>query len=98
MEYLSETMMKTDIKEMELQVWEEIVGECVKFEVKGDQVVVTFRCCQNMRIAYQRDSGEGIILREFGKKLVGRKLAILRTDIPSKPIIVRVMPKKNSTR
>jgi len=90
--------MKTGAKEIKLQIWEEIIGNCIKFEDKKDQVVVIVRACQNLQIAYQRNSKEGIILRRFGRKLLGRKIRILRTDIPSKPIIVRVMLKKNSTR
>jgi hypothetical protein len=89
--------MKTDIKEIKLQIWEEIIGNCVKFEDQKDQVVLVLRTCQNMQIAYQRKSKEGIILRKFGKKLIGRKLGILRTDIPAKPIVVRIIPKKKST-
>ena len=89
--------MKTDIKEIKLQIWEEIIGNCVKFEDKKDQVVVMLRACQNMQIAYQRNSKEGIILRRFGRKLVGQKLRILRTDILAKPIVVRIIPKKKST-
>ena len=91
-------MTKTDIREMRLKIWEEIIGCCVRFEVKRDQVAVILRACQNVQIAYERNSKEGIILRRFGRKLVGRKVGILRTDIPAKPIIVRVMLKKNSTR
>ena len=90
-------IMKTDIKEIKLQIWEEIIGNCVKFEDKKDQVVVMLRACQNMQIAYQRNSKEGIILRRFGRKLVGQKLRILRTDILAKPIVVRIIPKKKST-
>jgi len=89
--------MKTDIKEIKLQIWEEIIGNCVKFEDKKDQVVVILRTCKNMQIAYQRNSKEGIILRRLGRKLVGQKLGILRTDIPAKPIVVRIIPKKKST-
>jgi hypothetical protein len=92
-------IMKTDAKGIKLQVWEEIVGDCVKFEGEKDQVVVILRVCgQNMRVAYQRDSKEGIILGKFGRKLIGQKLEILRTDIPAKPIIVRVMPNKDPAR
>jgi len=89
--------MKTDIKEIKLQIWEEIIGNCVKFEDQKDQVVLMLRTCQNMQIAYQRNSKEGIILRRFGRKLVGRKLGILRTDIPAKPIVVRMIPEKKLT-
>ena len=91
-------MGRDDIKEIKLQIWQEIIGDCVKFEAKKDQVTVILRVCgQNVRIAYQRDSKEGIILRRFGRKLVGQKLGILRTDIPAKPIVVRIIPKKKST-
>jgi hypothetical protein len=69
---------------------EEIIGNCVKFEDKRDQVVVILRACQNMRIAYERNSKEGIILRRLGRRLVGRKLGILRTDISAKPVVIRV--------
>jgi hypothetical protein len=91
-------IMKTDTKETKLQVWEEIIGDCAKFEVRKDQVVVIFRACQNMQLAYRRNSKEGIILRKFGRRLVGQKLATLRTDIPVKPIVVRVMPNNDSAR
>lgn len=90
--------MKTDIKEVKLHIWEEVIGNCVKFEDKKDQVVVILRACQNMQMAYQRNSKEGIILRKFGRKLVGRKVRILRTDIPTKPVVVRIMPKEEISK
>jgi hypothetical protein len=84
--------MKADVKEIKLEVWQEIIGHCVRFEAKKDQVTVILRVCgQNVRIAYPRNSEEGIVLRRFGRKLVGQKIGILRTDIPAKPIVVRVM-------
>jgi len=90
--------MKTDVKEIRLQVWEEVIGKCVKFETKKDLAVVILRICgRRVRMVYTRDSQEGIILKRFGRNLVGQKIGILRTDIPAKPIIVRIMPKKNST-
>jgi len=89
--------MKTDVKEIRLQVWEEVIGKCVKFETKKDQIVAILRICgRRVRMAYPHDSQEGIILKRFGRKLVGQRIGILRTDIPAKPIIVRIMP-KNST-
>lgn len=88
--------MKSDVRDIKLQVWEEIIGACIKFEDKKDQVVVILRVCgQKVRIAYQRDSKEGIILRRFGRKLVGQKLGILRTDIPTKPIVVKSYRRRN---
>jgi len=81
--------MTSRIKETELQVWEEIIGDCIRFEVKENKVVVVFRCCNCMRITFPLNSNEGIILRGLGRKLVGQKLEMLRTDIPSKAIVVR---------
>jgi hypothetical protein len=49
-----------------------------------------------MQIAYPRESKEGIILRRFGKKLLGNRIAIIQTEIPAKPIIVRAIPPKNA--
>jgi hypothetical protein len=90
-------MMKSHLKEIKLQAWEEIIGNCVEFEAKNARIVLILRVCgQNMRIAYPRDSTEGSILRKFGRKLVGQKLGILRTDIPAKLIVVRIIPKKKS--
>jgi len=91
--------MKTEIREMKLQIWQEIIGDCVKFEAKKDQVAIILRIYgQNVRITYERNSKEGIILKRFGRKLVGRKLGILRTDNPVKPIAVRIMLKEASKR
>jgi hypothetical protein len=46
---VSEKSIETDIREIKLGVWEEIVGDCVKFEVKKDQVVVIFRHAKTCR-------------------------------------------------
>jgi hypothetical protein len=53
----SESVMKTDVKEIKLQAWQEIIGHCVRFQAKKNQVAVILRVCgQNARIAYQRNS------------------------------------------
>jgi hypothetical protein len=58
-------VMKSDIKEIKLQIWKEVISNCVEFEDKKDQVVVILRTCRNMQIAYRRNSKEGIILRNL---------------------------------
>lgn len=84
---------------MKLQTWQEITGVCVKFEAKQDQVALILRVHgQNVRISYKPNSKEGIILRKFGRKLVGRKLGILRTDNSAQPIVIRIMHREASTR
>jgi hypothetical protein len=89
--------VSNEIREMKLQLWQEIIGECIKFEAKQNQVAITLRVYgQKIRIAYDRNSKEGIILRRLGRKLVGRRLGILRTDDPLKPIVLRIMSKEAS--
>lgn len=80
------------LKEVKLQVWEELVGECINFEMKKDHVIVMLRVCGCvMRITYLCSSAEGMALRKFGNKLMGQKIGILRTDIPEKSVVVRTM-------
>jgi hypothetical protein len=83
--------MASRIKEVELKVWEEIVGDCIRFEVKKDQVAVVFRCSPYYKVVFPCESKEGAILRELGIKLVGQKIGLIRTDIPAKPISVRTV-------
>lgn len=86
--------MPSRIKEIELKVWEEIVGDCIRFEVKKDQVAVVFRCTQYYKVVFPGESKEGAILRDLGTKLVGQKIGLIRTDIPAKPISVRTVTQK----
>ena len=86
--------MTSRITEVELKVWEEIVGDCINFEVKKDQVAVVFRCSQYYKVVFPVESEEGAILRELGIKLVGQRIGLIRTDIPGKPISVRTVTHK----
>jgi hypothetical protein len=89
--------MTSEIREAELQVWQEIIGDCMSFRTKLGKAAVILRVHgQDICISFKLDSKEGAILRRFGRKLVGQKLGILRTDSEAQPIVLRVISKEES--
>jgi hypothetical protein len=87
--------MKSEIREAELQVWQEIVGYCISFRTeRGKAAIILSVHGQDVCISFKLDSKEGTILRRFGRKLVGQKLGILKTDSEAEPIVVRLIPKE----
>jgi len=89
--------MTSEIREAELQVWQEIIGDCKSFRTERGKAAVILRVHgQDICISFKLDSKEGAILRRFGRKLVGQKLGILRTDSEIQPIALRIIPKEKS--
>jgi len=89
--------MTREIREAELQVWQEIIGNCISFRTKLGKAAIILRVHgQDICISFKLDSKEGAILRRFGRKLVGQKLGILRTDSEVQPIVLRIIPKEGS--
>jgi hypothetical protein len=89
--------MTSEIREAELQVWQEIIGDCIGFRTKRGKAVVILRVHgRDICISFKLDSKEGAILRRSGRKLVGQKLGILRTDSEAQPIVLRVISKEES--
>ncbi|MEM3759597.1 MAG: hypothetical protein QXZ02_00635 [Candidatus Bathyarchaeia archaeon] len=80
------------MKEICLQPWEEIVGTLKKIKVENNQTTVAIRCTKrvNFAISYLNGTREAEILQTLDK-LLGKKVAILRTDIQEKPIVVRTV-------
>jgi len=89
--------MTREIREAELQVWQEIIGDCTSFRTKLGKTAIILRVHgQDICISFRLGSKEGAILKRFGKKLVGQKLGILRTDSEAQPIVLRVISKEKS--
>jgi hypothetical protein len=87
--------MSLRVKETELQIWQKIIGDCVKFRAERNRISLILKVYgQNMRITFKRDSKEGVILERLGKRLVGQKLGVLRTDSEAEPIVIRLIPKE----
>jgi len=89
--------MTLDIQETKLNIWQEIVGDCISFRTKHRKTTVVLRVHgQDVCLSFKLDSKEGAILRKLGRKLVGQKLGILRTDSEVQPIVLRIIPKEES--
>jgi len=89
--------MTPEIREAELQVWQEIVGDCISFRAKRGKAAIILRVHgQDICISFKLDSKEGAILRRLGRKLVGQKLGILKTDSEIQPIVLRIISKEES--
>ncbi|MEM3458965.1 MAG: hypothetical protein QXN36_00030 [Candidatus Bathyarchaeia archaeon] len=80
------------MKEICLQPWEEIVGTLKKIKVENNQTIAVMRCNKqlNLVISYLNGTREAEILQTLDK-LLGKKVAILRTEIQEKPIVVRTV-------
>jgi len=89
--------MTSENQETELNIWQKIVGDCISFRTKRGKATVILRVHgQDICISFKLKSKEGAILRKFGRKLVGQKLGILRTDSEVQPIVLRIIPKEES--
>ncbi len=72
--------------EKKLDVWQEAIGTFRGFET--DELAVTV-FLDDLRLIFPEDMKGAIKPQLHGKK--GRKIAILRTDIPDKPVLVRTI-------
>jgi len=81
-------------KEIRLQPWQEIVGTLREIKVEGDQTTAILRYTRQVDfvISYLNGTKEAEILQTLDN-LLGKKVAILRTDIPEKPILARTISK-----
>jgi hypothetical protein len=81
-------------KEIRLQPWQEIVGTLREIKVEGDQTTAILRYTRQVDfvISYLNGTKEAKILQTLDN-LLGKKVAILRTDIPEKPILARTISK-----
>jgi hypothetical protein len=87
---LMEQMLLSKRKEVKLRPWEEIVGVLKTVETDTETVTAIISCTQNLEIAlpYPKDTTEATTIQNLNKHL-GQKIAILKTDIPEKPLIIR---------
>jgi len=89
--------MTPEIRETELQIWQEIIGDCISFRTKRGKATVILRVHgQDIRLSFKLDSKEAAILRKLGRRLVGQRLGILKTDSETQPIVLRIIPREES--
>lgn len=80
-------MKKTRYKVVHLKPWEDLVGvyKGTKRETFGLSLFIN-----NFRIDFTEESKEAEILeKELAHVSVGQRISVLRTDDPTKPIVIR---------
>lgn len=82
-------------EETHLNTWDEAVGRLDKVEESETQIIALLTCIykKQMAIALPKDKPE---TKEL-KKLIGKKISILRTDNPEKPLIIRTFIETTAT-
>lgn len=89
--------MISRIDEVKLRLWEEIIGICTNISIEPKTITLHL-LVQNRqsRVVFNLESKEGKLIRYIKKKAVGKRIGILRTDNPDKPIAVRIIDKNGA--
>jgi hypothetical protein len=74
-------------EETHLNIWEEAVGRLEKVEESETQTVALLTCIYKKQIAIPLPKNQPETQKL--QKLLGQKIAILKTDNPEKPLIIR---------
>jgi len=86
-----ELKSKIHVKEFHIGVWEEIIG---KFGGISENDYFTFLKIGNKLLSFKKDSIETKYFQEKIKNnVLGKKIAVLKTDLPDKPFLVRIIGK-----
>lgn len=82
-------------KKIVLKPWEEIIGTCAAIEQKGTLVNITLEVCRAVTLEVERTLLESLYapltLKAYSGKIIGRKISILRTNDPRRPLLIRVI-------
>lgn len=82
----------TKRKQVSLRPWEEIVGRLKAIETNSQTISAIINCTHDLEIAltYPNDTPEAKIIQNLNNHL-GQKIAMLKTDIPEKPLIIKTL-------
>jgi hypothetical protein len=82
-------------KQVQLQPWQEIIGTLKAIETDNQTISAVVMCTQSVDIAvtYPKETAEAAILQNLNS-LLGQKIAILKTDLQEKPLIVKTLSEK----
>lgn len=80
------------MKALTLRPLEEIIGVLQRLEKDALEVAVVLSCSNHLiKVVFPTDSPEAYALNKvLSKDLSGFKVGILRTDDPSKPLLIRI--------
>lgn len=100
---LEQKIVKSDLEKSRLRTltqqtvhpkpWDEIVGTLSGIETTDTDVIALLTCTleKHTAVTLQKDSPETQQL----KKLLGRKIAILKTENPQEPLVIRAIAESN---
>jgi hypothetical protein len=93
-----EQLILTKQKELHLQPWEEIIGTLKELKTGGETTTAILTCTHNTdySISYPNGTKEAETLQTL-QNSKGQKIAILRTDIPEKPILIQHLERNHSS-
>ena len=75
-----------------LEAWTEIVGTLL--EISTDEYCLLLQINEKL-IRFRKGSKEASYIQtNLNNKFLGRELSLLKTDLPEKPLIVKLLPKK----
>jgi hypothetical protein len=97
---LQEKITKSDIERIKLATftervflrpWTEIVGTLKGIETTNTEIVALIGCIseKHAAIAVSKNSSESVKIQQSLKKLIGSKIAVIKTDNPEKPLAIR---------
>ena len=89
---LLEQMSIVSRNEIRLRPWEEISGTLSGLEADDFEISAILSCTHNKDIAitFPKGSQEATVLKQnLNSLLLGQKIAILKTDSPQQPIIIK---------
>ena len=76
------------VKEVRLRCWEEAVGQCKAVEQGEFEISVLLG---NLRIVFPAGSPEAEVLRKTNDGWIGKKIGLLRTNVPRTPLLARLI-------
>jgi len=86
------------LQETSLEPWQEAIGNLEDLKISEDRVTVTLsRIVRSFAITFPKETLEAQTLIQTLKKTPkGTKIALLKTDIPEKPLIIKPLTKQQS--
>jgi len=95
---LIEQLLLTKQKELHLQPWQEIIGTLKELKTDGETTTAIITCTQHTdyAISYPNETKEAETLQTL-QNLKGQKVAILRTDLPDKPLTIKTFSEPTMT-
>lgn len=86
-------------QETRLRPWEEAIGTYETLEVTEDKIALTVsRTSRDMKLTFPKDSPEAeTLIKTLQNTPPGTKIAILKTENPQKPLIIRTLKEATVT-